>query len=57
MFFFKSLFFRRSLIYENSEFERYFFKLFKSNLSSENKTKLAEGLLFIFIVNFNSHII
>ena len=43
--FFKSLFFNRSEIYENSEFEIYFFNPLILNFSSTNKTRFDEIFL------------
>ena len=46
--FFKSAFFNKSKIYENSEFERYFFNLLILNFSSTNKTRFDE-IFFILL--------
>ena len=43
--FFKSLFFNKSEIYENSEFEIYFFNPLILNFSSTNKTRFDEIFL------------
>ena len=42
-------------MYENSEVERYFFRLFILNFSPVNKTKLFKVFYFFRIINFYRH--